>query len=306
MSETTQTPDPLAAETFAVPVAGGDLEVHRWPGEGPVVLAVHGITANGLAWAHVAGALEGSVQLVAPDLRGRGGSGTLPPPYGMAAHADDLVAVLDHLGVERAVLVGHSMGGFVVATTATRHPDRVAGAVLVDGGLALTMPEGLDVDAALDATLGPAIQRLSRTFASREDYREFWRQHPAFGDGWDEVADAYTQHDLVGTEPELRSSCALDAVRADGRDMLTNPDVPAAVHRTTCPTTLLWAPRGLMDEPQGLYDESRLAASGLDTERVPTVLVEDVNHYSILLAPHGAEQVADHVLALAGVAGLGR
>lgn len=292
--------DVLLPEYVDVPVPGGTLKVARWAGEGPVVVAAHGITANALAWARVAAVLGGAVTLVAPDLRGRGESGSLPAPYGMAAHADDLVAVLDHLGVERAPLIGHSMGGFVVTNTAVRHGDRVSGLVLVDGGVALQVPEGTDIDAVLQAVIGPAMQRLSMTFESREAYRQFWQEHPALAGSWNEVADAYTQRDLVGREPELHSSCSLEAVRADATDTLLNETAKNAVHVVDCPAVLVWAERGLLDEPQGLYDEDRIASTGLDRDRVPTERVDDVNHYTILLTDRGAEAIARHVLAAAG------
>lgn len=114
-----------AREEFQVPVPGGRLAVSRWPAHDPgvpVVLALHGITADGLSWARVAHHLVGRVTLVAPDLRGRGGSGGLPGPYGNAAHADDMAAVVDALGVGRVVLTGHSTGAFAAALTAVRHP----------------------------------------------------------------------------------------------------------------------------------------------------------------------------------------
>ncbi|MEA2447323.1 MAG: hypothetical protein QOK47_960, partial [Actinomycetota bacterium] len=110
--------DWLDPERFDVPVQGGNLRVGRWGTEGPVVLALHGITASHMTWPWVARELSGDVQFIAPDLRGRGGSRDLPGPYGMKAHADDCVAVLDHLGAEQAVVVGHSMGGFVAAILA--------------------------------------------------------------------------------------------------------------------------------------------------------------------------------------------
>jgi lipase len=89
-----------------VDLGDGVMCLHEWGAttpDAPVVLAVHGITANGLSWAMVAERLP-RVRVVAPDLRGRGGSNGLPGPSGMARHADDLAALLDRLDVRRAVV----------------------------------------------------------------------------------------------------------------------------------------------------------------------------------------------------------
>jgi pimeloyl-ACP methyl ester carboxylesterase len=275
-------PDP---ERIDVPVAGGTLAAYRWPGDGPVVLAAHGITSNHRSWGLVAAALGGAVTLVAPDLRGRGRSNGLPAPYTIAQHADDCAAVLDHVGADTAVVAGHSMGGFVATALATRHPERVRAVVLVDGGPPLHVPPGVDVDDALAATLGPAMQRLDMTFADRGAYRAFWQQHPAFAGIWSGAVDDHVQHDLIGEEPEMRSSCVKEAVRVNGRELLADETVRTAVRGVSCPLVLLWAPRGMVDDPGGLYAEERL--NGLEHEQVP-----DTNHYSILLGAPGAKRVA--------------
>ena len=80
--------------TFDVPAAGGPLHVGRWGDGDRVVVAAHGITGNHRSWQGVARALGPDVSLVAPDLRGRGASAKLPGPFGMRAHADDLVVRL--------------------------------------------------------------------------------------------------------------------------------------------------------------------------------------------------------------------
>ncbi|WP_316745439.1 alpha/beta fold hydrolase [Streptomyces sp. MK7] len=160
-----------AYEELDVPVPGGKLAVSRRPADdpgAPVVLALHGITANGVTWARVAHHLAGRVTLVAPDLRGRGRSGRLPGPYGIAAHADDMAAVVDALGVGRVVLTGHSMGAFTAALTAVRHPHLLTALLLVDGGVGFPVPAGLDPDELITSVIGPAMRRLSMTFPDRE------------------------------------------------------------------------------------------------------------------------------------------
>ncbi|GHH73664.1 hypothetical protein GCM10018781_38580 [Kitasatospora indigofera] len=303
---TYQTPEGDAAgrpEELTVPVTGGRLAVLRWPAttpDAPVVLAVHGITANALSWGPVARLLAGRVTLIAPDLRGRAASAGLPGPYGIPAHAADVAALAEALGLRDAVLTGHSMGAFVAALTAVRDPARFASVLLVDGGVGFPAPTGLTPDELITAVIGPAMQRLSMTFPDRDAYRAFWQAHPAFAGSWSPSVDAYVQRDLVGHEPELRSSCLIDAVRVDGVGLFA-PEVLAAVHRIPLPARLLWAERGLLDEPQGLYDEQRLKAAGLDRERVPAEQVPGTNHYTLLIGEDGAGVVARHLLTAAGL-----
>ncbi|MEU8920942.1 alpha/beta hydrolase [Kitasatospora sp. NPDC048545] len=297
---------PLKPEESSVPVPGGDLTVLRWPAEdpgAPTVVAVHGITANGLAWYEVARRLAGRVTLLAPDLRGRGASRSVAGPYGLARHADDLAALITALGAGPAVVVGHSMGAWVTALAAVRHPRLVRRVLLVDGAVTFPLPEGVPAEDALAAVLGPALTRLSMTFPDHDAYREFWRRHPAFGGAWSEGIDAYTQRDLVGEVPDLRSSCVPEAVRTDGAQVLLDQDAAAAVHRLPCPAELLWAERGLLDEPQGLYDHRRIGLAGLDRERVPAEPVPDTNHYSILWGEAGADRIVRSLLADTAAAG---
>ncbi|MET3423863.1 pimeloyl-ACP methyl ester carboxylesterase [Actinoplanes tereljensis] len=262
-------------EEFDVAVEGGLLRCVEWAGDGPAVIAAHGITANALSWAAVARALDGGVRLIAPDLRGRAGSAGIAGPFGMAAHAADVIAIADHLGLERVALAGHSMGGFVVTETAQRYPSRVSSVLLVDGGLPLPVPPGIDVDTALHATIGPAMRRLSMTFGSVDEYLDFFRANPALGKYWSEDVSEYVRRDFTGTG----SSCVLDAIRADARDMLTAP-APAGF-------PLLGAVRGMQDEETGMYPAAVLEAAGAE-------IVPDVNHYTILLGK-GAEVVADRI-----------
>jgi pimeloyl-ACP methyl ester carboxylesterase len=286
-------------EDVGVEVDGGRLAVRRWPGkEGAgVVLAVHGLASNGLAWGPVAEAVGEDVEMIAPDLRGRGRSRDVVGRSGMARHADDLLAVLDHFGVGRAVLAGHSMGGFIGCVAARRDPERYSALVLADGGLGFPVPPDVDIDAVLHAVVGPAMRKLDMEFADRAAYHAFWAGHPAFaeltGGGPDLVA--YLDRDLVGTAPHLRSACRAQTIREDAEDQLRAPSVFAAIHELTVPTRLLWAERGLRDEPTGLYAPELIAASGLAAQGVALHFVAGVNHYSLLLGERGARIVAAHL-----------
>ena len=281
---------------MSVPVRGGELAVGTWGpadehSDAPVVLAVHGVTANHLSWPLVAQHLPG-IRLVAPDLRGRGRSNALPGPWGMPQHADDLAAVLDHLGVDRAVVLGHSMGAFASLVLANRHPDRVSSLVLVDGGLPLPAPDGMSDDELMRATLGPAAERLSMTFPSRAQYREFWKRHPAFARDWSALVEDYVDYDLVGEEPELHPSSSYDAVAADSIELRGGESLLKALGEIAHPTTFLSAPRGLMDEIPPLYPTGTIEEWSARLPQVGFLAVEDVNHYTIVMSDRGARAVA--------------
>jgi pimeloyl-ACP methyl ester carboxylesterase len=230
--------------------------------------------------------------VLAPDLRGRGRSAQLPTHSRFDAHVDDLLAVLDQLGVERALVAGHSMGAFVAARLAADHPRRTSGLVLVDGGLPLPSPsDDADPDEVLEETLGPALARLRLTFDSAEHYVQFWREHPAFAGAWNEDMDAYVRADLAGEPGAMRSVTSEAAVRVDGLALLLDEETRTAIERVQAPVQLLRAPRGLLDDERVMIPDALLDRFLAQRHEVRAELVEDVNHYTILMGA-GASRVA--------------
>jgi pimeloyl-ACP methyl ester carboxylesterase len=110
------------------------LRTHAWPGPGwPRALLLHSLAAHGHWWDWVAPRLAGRLDVLALDFRGHGDSEHVPEAgYGFEEYEADILAVLDALGGPPPVLVGHSMGGFMSAWVAARHPARVAGVVITD------------------------------------------------------------------------------------------------------------------------------------------------------------------------------
>jgi pimeloyl-ACP methyl ester carboxylesterase len=250
-------------------------------------------------WRTIARELSGRarVALLAPDLRGRGRSADLPAPYGIAAHVADLLAVLDHAGVRRAVLTGHSMGAYVATALAAWHPERVEGVVLLDAGLVVHPPADDDPDELLEVTLEAALARLDMTFTSADEYAELWRSHPAFARDWNDDVDAYARYDLGGAPGAMRCVISPAAVRADSADLVHDETLVAAIDRVSAPIRLLHAPRGMFDDdpliPGPILDFFRATHPGAGIEEVA-----DVNHYTLALgAGAGPRRVADALVA---------
>jgi len=266
-----------------------------------MVLAAHGITASSMSWPSVAGALPDTWALVAPDLRGRGAARDLPGPTGLRRHAADLCRAAEQLdpgGTGELVLAGHSMGAYVALLAASTRPDLFRRLVMIDGGVPLPLPEGIDPDEVLAASLGPALERLSRTYPSVESYVDVFRQHPALGPHWNDAVEAYARYDALETPEGVRSRAVEEAVRADGRDLLVlHDEIDSALRGLPLPAHLLCAPLGMFGEAPGLLPAAAVRAYDEQLDHLTVETVPGVNHYTILFDPVATARVAEVIAA---------
>ncbi len=206
----------------------------RWRGPGPVVVLAHGLNNNAWAWARVASVLRAGRNVVSVSLRGHGDSSAPEVGYGLEATTEDLLALLDHLGLDRVDLGGHSWGGKVVTHVALSAPWRVRTLLLADP----VPPAGLNrllrtfpalVEAALRPERGPFRDRaaleaggrnLPYAFAWDEVQRRWWF------DSFREQPDGFWSHTL----PESGYQEIL-------RDVLSR-DLTPLLDRLRCP--VLW------------------------------------------------------------------
>lgn len=115
-------------------------------GDGPPVLLLHAFPLSSAAWEPQIESLSDRFRFIAPDLMGFGAS-TAPDDeasYTMDSYADDAAALLDDLGLDKVVLVGLSMGGYIAFAFLRRHGDRVRALVLADTKAEADPPEGLE------------------------------------------------------------------------------------------------------------------------------------------------------------------
>lgn len=127
-------------------------------GEGPAVLLLHGLGGSRHHWAANFGALSGAgYRVVAPDLPGFGRSDRLPAHRDLTGYIDAAVALMDHLGQERFILGGHSMGALIAMQTAHAVPDRAAALILVSGGGFRMEPRRLKLIVRASGAVGAAV-----------------------------------------------------------------------------------------------------------------------------------------------------
>jgi pimeloyl-ACP methyl ester carboxylesterase len=145
-------------------------------GEGPPVLLIHGfassIEINWVATGWVDTLTKAGYGVVAIDNRGHGKSQKLYDPELYWAHlmADDAARLLDHLGMERASVIGYSMGARIIAYLALRHSEKVACAVL--GGIGYSLVTGLEnSEAIIEGLLAERLEDL--THPSARQFRAF-------------------------------------------------------------------------------------------------------------------------------------
>lgn len=283
--------DGLKYRRDLIEVDGGHLTVGTWGDEtAHPVIALHGVTGNHLCWAFVAQAMP-EVRILAPDLRGRGGSSLLAGPYGMARHAEDLIKVMDHYGIDRAVVLGHSMGAFVGLVAADRYVERVSSLVMVDGGMPMPPPPIHTPPGFPD----PVVFRLNLTFPDEASAIGFWRTHPAVAGHFTKEFEEYARYDLGGFPPAIHSRSTPESVVADADDLRHTSVADDALGRLAVPTQWMTAPRGLLDEAPGLYPPSAVVHWG---ERYPHVEIHPThgfNHYTIVLSQRGGQVVSEAV-----------
>ena len=256
-------------------VNGVALAVHEWPGKGPALVCVHGLTANHSCWASMADLLAPDFRLIAYDLRGRGESGKPESGYSLEHHCKDLLGLLDAFGLRKAVIMGHSLGAHIGLRFAALYPARVSKLVLVDGGL--------DVRAEVLDSLAPAINRLGMEFPSLEMFLQLIRSLPMFEGRWNDYLERYFRYD-VETLPSgaVRSKVAKHAIEEELRN-LQRERLWALHHRVKCPTLIFRAPDGLLTPTDCLMtqEEGRAMVAGIPKAKL--VVVPRTNHYTVLL-----------------------
>jgi pimeloyl-ACP methyl ester carboxylesterase len=112
----------------------GERVAYRESGSGEVVMLIHGMAGSSDTWQAVVPELARHYRVVAPDLLGHGESAKPRTDYSLGAFAAGLRDLLDELGISRATIVGHSLGGGVAMQFLYQHPEYCQRLILVSSG----------------------------------------------------------------------------------------------------------------------------------------------------------------------------
>jgi 3-oxoadipate enol-lactonase len=274
-------PDGTRVGRFAVD--GGSL---AWQvvGYGPPVVLVHGFALDRRMWDDVTPALARNHTVISYDCRGFGASAAFDHTTAYT-HADDLLALLAHLGVQRAALVGLSFGGGVVLKTALLAPESVTHLVLVDAVLG-GVPWDEESSRASDA-IDLAV-RDGGVVAGRRA----WCAHPLFAPANErpdlaerlvEMVDGYPGHHWLGTDPHSSETGARPI------DLL---------HTITAPTTVIVGGR---DVP-GFVDMAHVLSRNIPGARL--VAIPGAGHMTPMEAPDAFLRAVKEALG-GGITGQG-
>ena len=180
----------LSSATWDFAMRAADVQLKSGPrlhyvecgsGAGAPVLFVHGWPDSWFSFSRVLTCLPGDLRAIAYDQRGFGNSDRPVSGYEIAGLATDAVALLDVLDIERATLVGHSLGSFVARRAAIASPDRVAALVLIGTGFTASNSVTRELQQALRDLPDPIPEQFAREFQASTVH------HPVPADFFDQV-----------------------------------------------------------------------------------------------------------------------
>jgi YbgC/YbaW family acyl-CoA thioester hydrolase len=237
-------PRPSAAHA-PLRVSAGDVDLAvDVRGEGLPVLFVHGCPFDRTVWRHQIAALS-RVRRIAPDLRGVGGSAVSlrADDYSLARYADDLVAVLDAVGVRSVVACGLSMGGYIVFELLRRHPQRVKALILADtkaGADSSEAKRGRDELVSIAERDGPdaVLERLLPQLLA-----------PATLD---------TQPEITGQVREMARGWSMPALVGAQRAMRERPDSSEVLRGVRLPTLVVVGSEDAIASPAAAQEMAAL------------------------------------------------
>jgi pimeloyl-ACP methyl ester carboxylesterase len=262
-------------------IVAGDLTFHylQWGEQGTPVIFVHGLTANAFCFQAFADDLARDHRVFAYDLRGRGDSDKPESGYSIPIHAADLAELIDELGLDRPVVAGHSLGGFIALYFAAHYPQKLSKLVLIDAGAS---PPWKTTEEQ-PAWLFTSINRLGTVVPSFEEYVQRLKAAPFMGPYWNRYFDLYFEHDVRrGNDGTVVSKNYREGVLEDNKHQLSEYLPKEQWKDVTVPTLLIRAGQGLFSDSDQLLSEEYAASFQREIKNCRYVNFPGLNHYTIV------------------------
>ena len=268
---------------------GIQLHYLNYPGEGETLVLLHGLSANAHSFGgFISAGLDQYIRVISVDLRGRGLSSKPDSGYTLVDHAQDILGLLDTLGLEQVILGGHSYGGRLAIYMAVHHAARVKKLILIDTGF--FHPKVAEL-------VMPSIMRLDKTVASWDTYIKAIQQSPPYHGGfWDEALEAYYRADVAllddgSVKPHSKLAHIIEAAQIAQAE-----DWEALMKQVVQPAILLHAPDGFGpgDTPPILPEEGARRTADLFDHCEYKQMVG--NHMTMLFGEN-AQKVVDEIVA---------
>ncbi len=155
----------------------------------PLIVLMHGLTANAHSFdGLIRAGLSPKYRVITPDLRGRGLSDKPASGYSMAAHAADIVGMLDALNIKQVAMGGHSFGGLLSFYIAAHYPERVSKLIILDAAGSLH-PNVREL-------IKPSIDRLGKVLPNVDVYVNAVKSLPYLADDWNDDLESYYRADV--------------------------------------------------------------------------------------------------------------
>ena len=259
-----------------------------WQGDGPPILALHGLASSAHWYDIVAPLLRDRYRIVAPDQRGHGQTTQSSDGYGWHSVASDAVGLLDLLGIEKAIVFGHSWGGNVAVATAAHYPERVAALVMIDGGF--FSPQMIP-----GATWEAFSQRLSPRDVSGTRAEFLARMQGQLAMCWNEEIERIVQTMVYEEDGQiydiLRPQNQAQVIRAMWDDPASD-----AWRRIECPSMIV--PAGPSpDRANSDFAVTRRRMVNLAAENIPNCRVHWIPETIHDIGYHKPRELADAILA---------
>lgn len=236
---------------------------------GNAIVLLHGFCGSSLYWQKICPMLSDQYRVIIPDLRGHGESSSPEGTYTMEAMAEDIAALLQALRIEKVVMFGHSLGGYVTAAFAEKYPEKLAGFALIHSTVlpdtdAVKEKRAADIEAIREKGISKYLYSIIPDLFS----------DAKLGEMRDEV------NELIGVGQQMEAHAVISTLLG----MMQRPDRSHVLAKAKYPVLLVAGAEDAVIKPDDTFTVTSLEQSET-TYKYPHILettFEDVAHMSLV------------------------